>query len=187
MSILKQILDEVRTWTSINIFVTPLLGLERKKLRENGFVNAYIQDEGGVQYDRGIYLLFKPKNPDKFEEFLGEERARKAKIIEEYDVKEGFVMVVYQYDKEWEKDIELIKEGKFSKTSSEFQSALPKTTKLHKMGGVVEVLTVQHSIFKKVQDYADYWDDLYGLKLDYKEDEFWHHYKDREIFNIEKI
>lgn len=181
------LIDTLRTWTNTNIFLAPLLGISRQELNENGFINAFIKDEvHGIDYTRGLYLLFKPKNADDFETFLNKERIRKAIIIDEYDYK-GHTIVVYQYDEKWVKDVEKILDGQFSKTSEEFKKFFPKTRKITSGAKTEEILSTQHAIFRKSQEYIDYWKEELGLDIDYKEDEVWHNFKEREIFNENTI
>lgn len=173
--------DILRKFTSTSLFIAPLLGKKIVPLDE--FVNAYIKDEvRGIDYNRGIYVLFKVSEKDKFEHFLESERTRGAKIIEEYDYPNNHIMVVYQYDKRFERDVELILSGKFSKTSSFYQSNISETFKATKLGVTKNIITFQHSIFKKLPEYVEYWQELYGLELT-RNDEVWHHYKEREVFD----
>ena len=163
-----------RDWTATNLFIVPTLGIERSKLKENGLVNAYIKDSNRkIDYERGLYLLFKPVNKDKFEEFL-EYARNKSNILEEYDY-DDLVMVVFQYPKKWEEDVKTILTGKFSKTSTSFKESILKET-------ADGNLTVQHQIFKKVPNLEKYWKNEFGLELNFKEDEYWHFYNQKEIY-----
>ena len=178
--------DILRKFTSTSLFIVPLLG--KQIISSDEFVNAFIKDEvRGIDYDRGVYILFKVENKDKFEKFLENERGRGARIIEEHDYPKNHVMVVYQYDKKFEKDVEIILSGKFSKTSPMYQSNITETVKVTKMGVTKNITSFQHSIFKKLPEYIDYWKDLYGLDINYYQDEVWHHYQEREIFDQLKL
>lgn len=180
------VLDTVRTWTMTNLFLVPLLGISRIGLGKKGFINAFIKDEvKGVDYLRGIYLLFKPQDPTEFEEFLASERERKAKIIDEYDYPKGLVMVVYQYDEKWEKDIYILMTGKYSQVSTEFKGIFPVTKKIS--GSSKEFISIHHGIFRKTQEYIDYWKEELGLDIDWKEDEVWPFYSEREYFTQETL
>ena len=179
-------LDLLRKWSSTSLFIVPLLGKQIISLDQ--FAGSFIKDEvRGIDYNRGVYVLFKVKDKDKFRIFLEEERNRGSRIIEEYDYKNSHTMVVYQYSKEFERDVEIILSGKFSKTSNFYQNSIPKTFKVTKAGVSKDMPTFQHCVFKKFPEYIDYWRDLYGLEINYKEDEVWHLYKEREIFTQEKL
>lgn len=184
----RRTIERHRGVTATSLFLVQLIGIPQAPIRlaEAGFVNAYIKDEiHNVEYDRGLYLLFKPKYSLSLNDFLDEERDRKARIIEEYDYAGGYTMVVYQYDAKWEEDVKLITQGKFSKTSRGFQNTIEKTRTTQKMGRKVETMSIQHQIFKCVPEIIEYWEDLYGLNIDYKTDQCWEFYAEREIFNQE--
>ena len=81
-----------------------------------------------------IYLLFLLRSLDKFKEFLDGEYERTTAMIDDYDYEEGFVVLVYELNKKFKTDFGLIKLGKYSKTSKEFQSMFPKVIKIKKNG-----------------------------------------------------
>ena len=89
-------------------------------------------------------------------------------------------MLVYQFDKKWQEDIDIIMTGKFSKVSEEYKSLMPVTIK-SKDGSNKERLTMQHSIFNKSESLKKYWFELYGLEFA-EEDEVWEFYPTREVF-----
>jgi hypothetical protein len=118
-----------------SIFMVPTLKVPKDALRSNGFINAYIRDDRrDDDYKESIYLLFKPKDLDKFREFLDNEYERTKTVIEDYDYEDGYVVVVYQLNERYKKDFTLIKQGKYSKTSSDFQKVFPKIIKIVKNG-----------------------------------------------------
>lgn len=180
--------DEYRKCTATNLFIVPLLGISRNRLTDNGMENAYIKDEiKGIDYDRGVYLLLRPLKQEKFALFLQEERARKAKILDEYDYPDGWTMLVYQYDEEYEKDVQKIMRGKFSRTSERYKEKIPKTLKIQKSGVSREILTMQHEVFKKSTSLENYWAELYGLEFDYYHDEYYEFYAEREVLTQELL
>ena len=66
-----------RKHTITSIFIVPTLSIGKEKLLDNGFVNGYIKDgRRDAQYENAVYLLFKPKDLDKFREFLDKEEKR---------------------------------------------------------------------------------------------------------------
>lgn len=172
--------ETYRSWTATNIFVVPTLGIQRQKLLDVGLLNAYIKDEMR-EYEGVVYLLFAPKNMERFEEFLGEER-KKNKVIDEYDYPGGLVMVVFKYPEKIKEDVELIMQGKFSKTSSTYKNMILKSYTITTMGRQREEITIQHQIFSKSQSIMDYWYDILGLTFE-KDSEVWEIYTEKEIFN----
>jgi len=172
--------ETYRTWTTTNLFVVPTIGIPREKLINIGLLNAYIKDEMNTQeYEGVVYLLFSPKNMENFNRFIEEERKRNI-IVDEYDY-EDLVMLVCKYPTSIKKDVELLMQGKFSKTSSLYKNMILKSYVVNKMGMSKEVLTIQHQIFSKSKAITDFWWDTLGISFD-KDDEVWEIYPESEIF-----
>lgn len=170
------------TTTATNLFIRPLFNIPTKTLSEFEFENAYIEDKlREVKHEDSIYLLFRPIKYDKFNEFVEREN-KKGTLVDEYDYPNGWVMLVFKYDKKWRKDIELIKKGKFSKVSREYKLQIPETT------GVIgkSLKSMQHHVFEKTDYVKKIWYDKYGLEFE-PEDECWHYYPEREIFTEETL
>ena len=175
-----------------SIFMVPTLKVPKDALRANGFINGYIKDDRREdQYKESIYLLFKPENLDKFREFLDSEYDRTKTIIEDYDYEDGFVVVVYQLNERYKKDYELIRQGKYSKTSADFQKMFPKIIKIVKNGLHRDELSLQYRIFNKAEDLVDFWEEKLGidLKLTLGTDfEVWEGFSEsKEILELDKI
>ena len=171
-----------------SIFMVPTLKAPKDALRGNGFINAYIKDARKEDHYKGsIYLLFKPENLDKFREFLDGEYERTKHIIEDYDYEDGFVVVVYQLDDKYKKDFDLIKKGKYSKTSATFQKIFPKIVKIHRGGLHKDELSLQYRIFNKSEDLIEFWENKLGIEWedDYEVWEGWDETK--EILELDKI
>ena len=179
-------IDIKKTITSI--FMVPTLKVPKGELSENGFINGYIRDEGKeVQYEGCIYLLFQPKDLDKFREFLDSEYERTKAIIDDYDYDDGFVVVVYKLDTKYDKDFKLIRKGKYSKTSKDFQSLFPKLIKIKKAGFNRDEISLQYRVFNKTEDLVKFWEDKLGVEFD-ENQEVWHAFDEKdEVLNIEKI
>jgi hypothetical protein len=175
-----------------SIFMVPTLKVPKDALRSNGFINAYIRDDRrDDDYKESIYLLFKPKDLDKFREFLDNEYDRTKTVIEDYDYEDGYVVVVYQLNERYKKDFTLIKQGKYSKTSSDFQKVFPKIIKIVKNGLHRDELSLQYRIFNKAEDLVDFWEEKLGIDLkttvgnDFEVWEGWDEQK--EILELDKI
>jgi hypothetical protein len=172
--------------------MVPTLKVPKDALKNNGFINAYIKDaDREDHYKDSIYLLFKPSDLDKFREFLDSEYERTKNIIEDYDYENGYVVVVYQLNEKFKKDFELVKVGRYSKTSKDFQRMFPKTIKLLKNGLVREEISLQYRIFNKAEDLIEFWEDKLGLNLQLTvgdEFEVWEGWdENRETLQINKI
>jgi len=174
--------------TITSIFMVPTLKIPKGELTDNGFINGYIKDGSReVQYDNCIYLLFQPRNLDRFREFLDSEYERTKAIIDDYDYQDGFVVVVYQLDTRFAKDFSLVRKGKYSKTSSQFQSLFPKVIKLKKNGLHRDEISLQYRVFNRTEDLVKFWEDKLGVEFT-DDQEVWHGFEEEnEILNIEKL
>ena len=174
--------------TITSIFIVPTLSIGREKLGDNGFINGYIKDgRKDVQYEGCVYLLFKPENLDKFREFLDVEYERTKSIIDDYDYEDGYVVIVYMLNSKLEKDFDLIKQGKYSKTSSAFQSIFPKIVKLKRNNLYKDEISLQYRIFNKTEDLKKYWEDKFDAELD-ADMEVWSTFiEEDEILNLDKL
>lgn len=172
--------------------MVPTLKVPKDALRGNGFINAYIKDNRREdQYKESIYLLFKPKELDKFREFLDNEYERTKSIIEDYDYEDGYVVVVYQLNEKYRKDFDLIRQGKYSKTSADFQKNFPKIIKIYRGGLHKDEISLQYRIFNKNEDLVDFWEEKLGI--DFKttvgnDFEVWSGWDEKnEILELDKI
>ncbi len=168
--------------------MVPTLKAPKDALRGNGFINAYIKDDRkDEQYEEAIYLLFKPDDLDKFREFLDNEYERTKNIIEDYDYEDGYVVVVYKLNEKYKKDFELIRKGKYSKTSADFQENFPKIIKIYKNGLHRDELSLQYRIFSKSQDLIEHWEEKLGVIFE-DEYEVWSGFDEsKEILELDKI
>lgn len=172
--------------------MVPTLKVPKDALRGNGFINAYIKDNRrDDQYKESIYLLFKPTDIDKFREFLDSEYERTKAVIEDYDYEDGYVVVVYQLDNKYNKDYELVKQGKYSKTSANFQKMFPKIVKITRGGLHKDEISLQYRIFNKAEDLVNFWEEKLGIDLEAsigKDFEVWDGWDEsKEILNLDNI
>jgi hypothetical protein len=171
-----------------SIFMVPTLKAPKDALRGNGFINAYIKDARREdQYKECIYLLFKPDDLDKFREFLDSEYERTKSIIEDYDYEDGYVVVVYELNKKYKNDYDLIKQGSYSKTSQDFQKMFPKIIKIVKNGLHKDELSLQYRIFNKAEDLIEFWENKLGIQWE-DHYEVWEGFDEsKEILELDKI
>lgn len=179
-------MDVKKTITSI--FMVPTLKISRDELKDNGFINGYIKDAGkDAQYENAVYLLFQPKDLDKFREFLDKEYERTKAVIDDYDYADGYVVVVYELDPRFKRDFKLIMQGKYSHTSSAFQSLFPKVIKIKKGGLHRDEISLQYRVFNKTEDLVKFWEDRLGVEFS-EDQEVWHAFdKEEETLDINKI
>lgn len=173
--------------TISTIFFVPPLKIVKDALVDNNFINAYITDANSdLHYTDVVYLLFSPKNLNRFREFLDGEYERKA-VIDDYNYKDDFVVVVYKTDVEYNDDFSLIKQGKYSKTSAKFQSLFPKIIKIKQNRLHRDELSLQYRIFNKTQDLITYWEEKFDVHFS-QEQEIWHGFSlEEETLNFDKL
>lgn len=171
-----------------SIFMAPTLKVPNEGFKHHGYINSFIKDEErDVQYENCIYVLFKPDDMDKFREFLDGEYERTTDIVEDYDYDGGYVVVVYKLKPTLKEDFEIIKQGKYSKTSKEFQDLFPKAVKIVTNGLHRDEISLQIRIFKKTADLVEFWEEKLGVEFD-EEQEVWEGWdEEKEILNINKI
>lgn len=175
-----------RKISATNLFITPLLNIGRENLVRQGFVDAFMKDElREIEYERAIYLLFKPQDIRQFNLFVEEQRESNMPIIDEYD-HNGYVVLVYKLPKKYEKDYDKILHGKFSETGKEYQSSITKWYKVKENGVIVDKMNLQHLIFTKDDELKQYWKRELDLNIT-NSDEHWHHYSEREVLNEETL
>lgn len=179
-------IEKKKTITSI--FMVPTLKIDRTQLMENGFINGYVSDsKKQPDYENAVYLLFQPKDLDKFRHFLEEEYERTKDIIDEYDYEGGYVVVVYKLNSKFKKDFGLIREGMYSKTSTEFQGMFPKVVKILKEGFKRDEISLQYRIFNKTEDLIKFWEDKLNVEFGDNQ-EIWHAFiLEDETLNLDKI
>lgn len=174
--------------TITSIFMVPTLKIDRDALKDNGFINGYLKDcDKDVQYENAVYLVFHPKNLDKFKEFLDGEYERTKSIVDDYDCEQGFVVLVYELNAKFKKDFGLIKLGRYSKTSKEFQALFPKIVKITRNGLHKDEISLQYRIFNKTEDLRKYWEDKIGVDFDDNMEVWQGFIEDNENFNINKL
>jgi hypothetical protein len=174
--------------TITSIFIVPTLGIDKENLNANGFINGYIKDDRkDVQYENAVYLLFHPKDLYKFKSFLDEEYERTKNILDDYDYEDGYIVVVYLLNPDYTKDYQLVKQGKYSKTSKEFQTLFPKIIKIVKNGLRKDEISLQYRVFNKTEDLKKFWEDKLDVTFD-QENEIWHGFvEEKEVLNLDKI
>jgi hypothetical protein len=168
--------------------MVPTLKIGKEKLVDNNFINAYSKDgRKDVQYENAVYLLFKPNSLDKFKEFLDGEYERTKDIIDDYDYEDGYVVVVYALNDKFKRDFKIIKQGKYSTTSPEFQALFPKIVKIKKNGLHKDEISLQYRVFNKTEDLRVFWQEKFDVEFD-DDMEVWGTFiEEDETLNLDKI
>jgi hypothetical protein len=168
--------------------MVPTLKIGKEKLVDNNFINAYSKDgRKDVQYENAVYLLFKPNSLDKFKEFLDGEYERTKDIIDDYDYEDGYVVVVYTLNDKFKRDFKIIKQGKYSTTSPEFQALFPKIVKIKKNGLHKDEISLQYRVFNKTEDLRVFWQEKFDVEFD-DDMEVWGTFiEEDETLNLNKI
>lgn len=174
--------------TITSIFMVPTLKIDREKLKNNEFINAYIKDGNrDVQYKNAIYLVFNPKDLDKFKVFLDDEYERTKSIIDDYDYEGGFVVLVYELNKKFTTDFGLVKLGRYSKTSPEFQALFPKVVKLKTNGIQRDEISLQYRVFNQTEDLREFWEEKLGVEFDDSMEVWQGFIEENETLSIDKL
>ena len=157
--------------TITSIFFVPTLNINIHILNKHGYINGYIKDSmRDEQYEDCVYVLFKPPDIYAFSIFV-EDNYQKEYLLDDYDYDE-YVVLVFKLNPAFKEDFDLIKKGKYSKTSKKFQKLFVKdvSVKIDKI--YVEETSLQTMIFWKYKKLAEYWKELADIDLT-KEQEFW--------------
>jgi hypothetical protein len=160
--------------TISTIFIMPTLGIAREDMIGNNFINAYIGDEGhDADYTDCVYLLFKPKDLYRFRNFIDKEYERTGSVVDDYDYEKGYVVIVYKLNPAYKMDFNLIKEGKYSKTSPVFQQLFSRIVHITLPNGLRrDELSLQYRVFNKTKDLTDFWENEFNMNFD-EEQEVW--------------
>lgn len=174
--------------TVSSTFLVPPLKIGRDALLKAGYINAYVKDEErDVQYDDCVYLLFKPENLVEFKEFLEEEYERTKNVIDDYDYGGGFVVVVYKLNSKFKHDFDLIKQGKYSKTSKSFQAEFPKTVRIKEKLSYKEETSIQFRIFNRTEDLKSFWENKLGVVFNPTQEVWYSFDENNETLTLEKL
>jgi len=168
--------------------MVPTLKIEKDALRTNGFLNAFIKDLRKEEYiDDVVFLLFKPKNVEKFNDFLEREYNKNLSIVEDYDYENGYLVVVYKLDDKYKEDFNLIKKGRYSKTSEKFQKLFPEAHRVLEGGIYINKPSTQFRVFTKAEDLRKYWEEKLGTNFN-NDMEMWEGFDiERETLDLDKI
>ena len=119
----KQNSNHIKKWTKTTSFLVPACGLDVSLLIEEGFVNAFLNDEKHsktLDNVEDIYLLFKPDNLKEDFEYFCEVLRNHSNFLEEYDPIEGHVMFRFKLDSQWAHIKQELATSKYSAIDKEY-------------------------------------------------------------------
>lgn len=156
------------------VFILPVLKIGKRKLESLGLVDTYLLNgEESMVYENCIHLLFKPSSISRFNDFLMEEKQKRASIVDENDYPGGLVLITYQLPSRFKEDYDLIWQGKYSETSKEYQEMFPKTVKVTTSAGhLVTEMSGQHMVFSRYQPMRRKLEEELGAELS-EDQELW--------------
>jgi hypothetical protein len=164
------------------------LGLIPKKeslnkcgLTQLGLVDVYLKDDNHeTNILHPLYLLFKPKEMGLFNMFV-ENSYLEGDLKEDYDYPDGYVMLLYEFPKEFKKDYETIVKGEYSKVSTKYKNLFPEEDPDGTPILAYQIFTKGDLIIEKRMEELnlDYWEDDWELweKIDIQ----------KETFNYERL
>lgn len=175
--------------TDTTIFLMPVLGIDRNKLEEHNFIDAFLDDiSKQIHYLNCIYILFKPESLEDFQNFLELEKERYPEILDDYDYSGGYVVVVYKFPDKFTGDMQLILNGKYSETSEAFKEKFLKVKKIITESGLHrDLVSLQWLVFKKSNDIVQSWKEEYDIDIEENQEVWGIPDMNREILDIEKI
>jgi hypothetical protein len=148
------------------IFLLPGIGHTRQKLLPYGFLAAYLDDiNHEVHYEESVYLLFKPEDVSAFQKFLEDEYKKSSLIVEDYEYRGGYVVVVYKIDPRYLPEYGLFLEGKYSKFSSGYIALFPSEITSPTPKGVGAKPSLHYHIFNRTKEIRGYWEKKIGQDL----------------------
>ena len=175
--------------TTTTMFLVPGLGINVEEVKfRYGFINGYLQDKEREPYERGVYLLFKPKDMIEFQLFFEREKKRTINLIEDYDYEGGYIVQVYVFPDEFLMEYKLFLKGRYSKFRQKYKILLPDLdSKIDSEGIPFTELSLSFMIMYKSKALREYLEKKLGTEFD-EEDELWSKPDiRRETLNIIKI
>jgi len=148
-------------------FMVPTIGVPLNVLKGNGYTDSYAVDGMRYeQYEDSVYLLFKPPNYIDFTRLVEEEYDSKdSGIIDDYDYEEGHVVLVYRLNPAYKTDFDLIRAGKYSKTSKIFQELFKDEIMIKANGLSTKEKSFQTLVFTKHPMLKDYWREKANVEI----------------------
>jgi len=160
-------------WNVSNLFLVPLLNIGRNRLDKHGFINSYIlNQEEELDYESDRHQFLMPQNMGDVKDFKEDEKERRAVILDEHDYPGGFILLTYELPKRFKRDYQLILQGKFSKTSEAYRSAIPAVVKTKSNNVITSTASLQHMVFNKDAALKQFWEKMFDVTME-EDQELW--------------
>lgn len=154
--------------TITSIFIVPTLEIPKQERINNGYINGYIAETiTDVKFEECVFLLFKPIFPSRFRKFVNKEYESEREILFDYDIENGFAVLVYRLNPKFNNDYELVRQSKYSQTSIDFQRKFPETLDiLDDKRNVTKTndKSLQYRVFNKTPELRNYFLERYPEK-----------------------
>lgn len=178
--------------TVTSLFLVPLTGVSKPVLTQQNYINGYSEFNGEhLDYEpHVVYLLFRPKSPVSLQAFIDREYRHQTGLIDDFNLQDGYVVLVYKLKEEFNEDCELVKLGKYSKTSEKYQKCFPDTMIINEgKPNQKRKRTIQRMVFDKDFALLSYWQDKIETNVIYdKNMEVWNTFEiERETLDIDEV
>ena len=177
--------------TITSVFIVPTLKIDREDLFNNNLINGFIADINKEEYldEDVVFLLFKPKDLNIFRKFLDKEYNNNPALIEDYDYEPNYIVLIYELNKDFKNDFDLIKQSKYSKVSQNFKDLFPKRVINFLKNPRIDQQSIQHLIFDKDIRLIEYWEKELKTDIIRESDiDIWPGFNlEKEILDIEQI
>lgn len=142
------------------MFLLRGLGLNVDILGKYGFISAFVDDiDHDIKYERGVYLLFKPKIVDELQRFVLSEYSRSEGfshgLKEDYDYLGGYVVLAYVFPNKYREDYEKFLMGEYSKFSPVYKKLFPQEVTVQIDGRPTRTYDLTYHIFEKSKGLRD--------------------------------
>ncbi len=145
--------------TITSIFIVPTLEIPKQDRIDNGLINGYIAETiTDNKFSECVFLLFKPLFPSRFRKFVNKEYESEREILFDYDIENGFAVLVYRLNPKFNDDFELVKKSKYSQTSIDFQKKFPETIDIfdNKRKVTTKEKSLQYRVFNITPELRNY-------------------------------
>lgn len=175
--------------TITSMFLVPTLGLDKPLLRQYNYINSYSDMKDKVyEYDpHVVYIVFKPSSKIMFKGFLENLYKYNNSILEDFNLDDDYVVIVFHLNEEFNRDYELVKISKYSKTSPEFKKLFPVKVHSTKDGKTSTRDSLQTLVFRKDKGLLNYWQNKIGATFG-DDMEVWYEFDlEKETLDFDKI
>lgn len=154
--------------TYTTLFLLPALGLNADELSPNlGFMDGFLSDKDRpTLLSHPVFALFRPEDLKAFQEFVEKEYRLNPALMEDYDYDGGFVVLLYQYPKDFRLDYKKFEKGKYSKFSPDFSDTFPKFEKADSWNNPnIPQISFQRMVYLRAPVLVEFIEDAIGQSI----------------------